>query len=231
MSGSLTPAPKDFHMQNISSKALALAAADQIVSERFSYAHGVTTFAKYLDFLDYRTTAHLAGHLASRVKSSSGKQRRLAIVHLAKDDGLVISIPLNDPRTNEPCHVIVDFPIWLDLMESGADGAWFLNHKSLSQKAGQVRCGVPFKGSGKGPNLATVARIICNAKHGQQARLHDRNPLNLRRTNIFVLGQTNSPEGGKGRAKTDTRLELHPAVKARAALAGSRFDYERDDND
>ena len=213
-------------MHSQTSKTFAISAADHMVSSRFKAPYGASTLARYFDHLDYTTTAHLVKHHATRLKSISGTQRRASIIHFGEDGGLLIKIPIKDPRSNETVWVILNFPIWLDLMEMGSCGSWVLNYKSPTQRAAQVRTQVPFKGH-SGPHLATIARLIGNAKSGQQARLHDGNPLNLTRENIYILGNPNSAEGRKGFAKTDTCLALRQAVELRKAKAGARYDYQR----
>lgn len=207
-------------------QSYALAAADQMVSNRFSADYAISTLSEYFLHLDNVSTAHLADHHAARLNHISGKQRRTSIIHFGECGGLLTKVPINDPRTNETVLATINFPIWLDLMELGACGSWVLNYKSLTQRAPQVRTSVPFRGK-SGPNLATITRLIVNAKSGQQARLKDGNPLNLRRENIYIVGNPNTAGGRKGRAKTDTRMALRQAVDLRKAKGGAGYDYER----
>jgi hypothetical protein len=216
-------------MHNQSSRTFAIAAANQMIADRFQYAHGTSTVSEYLDHLDRRSTAHLSPPLAGRVTSKAGQQRRKALIQYDDVGMLVIGIPMNEPRTNETRHATLNFHIWLDLMECGVDGSWCYNHKSPEQRAGQVRCSVPFKGGGKSPTIATVARIIANAKCGQRAQLLDHDPFNLRRENIYVLNQVAGPDGCKGGATTNTREAMITAVDARSAMAGRNYDYDRED--
>lgn len=133
----------------------------------------------------------------------------------------IASVPLKDPRTGSTVYVEVELGILLDVIESGADGSWVLHYKSGTRKAAQVRTKVPK--TGVGPNLATVTRIIANAKFGQQARIKDHNPLNLRRSNIYIVGNPATTEGRAGTAKTDTRSQIERAVELRASFAGKPY--------
>lgn len=135
---------------------------------------------------------------------------------------LIIAIPVRDPRTDTDVWVETEFGIWLDVIESRADGAWKLDYKGSKQLTGQVRTKVPLQGRSSAANTA-VALIIVNAKAGQQARRHDSNPLNLRRDNLFLLGDPGTAEGKAGNAKTDTRALFRTHGDAREALAGQDY--------
>ncbi|MCF7699832.1 hypothetical protein [Loktanella sp. M215] len=213
-------------MQNQSTRSFAIAAADQMIADRFQCAYGTSTVSEYLDHLDHHSTAHLATHLACRVNRTAGQQRRKSEIRFDGDGRLVIGVPMNDPRTNKTRHATTDFLIWIDLMESGADGAWVYNHKTRDRRAGQVRCSVPLKGNRSGPDRAAVARIIANAKSGQRAQLLDHDPFNLRRANIYLLNQIAGTDGRKGFSKTDTLANMLDAVNARSALVGKNYDYD-----
>lgn len=102
---------------------------------------------------------------------------------------------------------IATFSEYLDLIEMGADAAWSYDHKGADRRVGQVRTQMPFANT-LTAHRAAFARLIVNAKTGQQARTLDRNPLNLRRVNLFLVGNPIGIEGRKGRAKTDTRAQL-----------------------
>lgn len=217
-------------MRNQFPRAFAMAAADQMISDGFHHTYGASTFAEYLDHIDSCSTAHLAPHLADGVKGTAGQQRRKSVIRFDHDGSLVIGLPMKDPRTGETRYATTDFLIWIDLMEIGANGAWYYNYKGSNQSAGQVRCSVPLKGGGIGPDRAAVVRIIANAKSGQQARLLDHDPFNLRQANINLLNHIESAEGCKCRAKTDTRMAILQVADTRSAMAGMNYDYDREDN-
>ena len=200
----------------------AISLANQMISERFGDLYGTHTWAEYRDFAHARATAHLAPHFAQRIdRYSTGEQRRN--IKLTIEDGYSLAaVPMKDPRTNLTVYAEVPFGILLDLIELGADGSWSLIYKSTKQKAAQVRLSVPLRGQ-DGPVTATVARIIANAKYGQQARLKDHNPLNLRRANIYIVGRPGTAEGRAGTAKTDTRSQIKRFAEDRASLAGKKY--------
>ncbi|NIZ09991.1 hypothetical protein [Pseudooceanicola sp. HF7] len=200
-------------MQNMTPRM----AADAIISTRFYSPYGVSTLSEYWDFVLRRATAHLAEHLARRVAGTSGKQRREARLFFDDDDTLCISIQMTDARTGEAVEAVTEFRVFLDILETGADGAWQYGNKEGDRKRGQVRIGVPMSERSR---KVPVGRIIANATKGQQARMEDGNPLNLRRANVYLVGK---PRG------CDTRSELQEKARFRADLAGSEFDYpERD---
>lgn len=62
--------------------------------------------------------------------------------------------------------------------------------------------------------------MIVNAKFGQQARMVDRNPLNLRAGNVFLSGNPETAEGRIGRAKTDSAAFLRGQTALRQTLTG-----------
>jgi len=214
-------------MQNIPHNTFTQAQVDAIVRGRFQTPYGISTLAQYLDLIDQRTTAHLARQLKERVLRSAGEQRRNAIIRIADDRQLIVEIPMNDPRSGRTLWAITEFPLWLDLLELGANGKWLFNYKSKNGRGGQVRVKTPMRRGAEG--LATVARVIVNAKAGQQARLHDSNPLNLRRSNLYLLGNPKGPEGKAGNAKKDTRAVLQEVAALRAALAGKNFSFSGDE--
>lgn len=207
-------------MKTINNRALAQSAADQIIAERFGKAYGITTHSEYLDHLDRITTAHLEHIAVARVIRTAGGQRRKSRI-VIENGQLLIYLPMNDARSDASVWAVLEYSIWLDLMECGANGAWFYAYKGTNRKAGQVRTKVPFSDS-KGTTNATIARMIVNAKTGQQARTQDGNPLNLRRGNLYIVGNPNVPEGRVGHAKTDTRAQIKAAAEVRAALAGKK---------
>lgn len=209
-------------MQHFKSSTFALAIADAMISDRFSKAYGVSTFADYLDLVDSRATAHLAPACALRVIAKTGQQRRQAVLNIENSTTVTISIPMNDPTKGSKVWATTELATWLDVIEAGADGAWMLNYGG-GGSAPSVRTAPPLVGSSKA-TLATISRIIVNAKAGQQARTSDGNPLNLRRSNLYILGQPRTCEGPKGGAKRDTRKHIEGQARTRAKLAGSNFE-------
>ena len=114
--------------------------ANQTISERFRDPYGTSTWAEYCDFAHTRATAHLAPHLAQRIdRHKTGEQRRNIKLTIDKDGVLVAAVPMNDPRAKSTVHAKVEFGVLLDLIECGADGSWYLNYKSETQRGGQVR--------------------------------------------------------------------------------------------
>jgi hypothetical protein len=209
-------------MQHIKSNTFALAIADAMIADRFSKTYGVSTFSEYLDLVDSRATAHLSPSCALQVLSKTGKQRRLAVLNLEHGTNVTISIPMNDPAKGTKVWATTELATWLDVIEAGADGAWMLNYGG-GGSAPNVRTVPPLVGSSKA-TLATISRIIVNAKAGQQARTSDGNPLNLRRGNLYIVGQPQTREGAKGSAKRDTRKHIQAHAQTRAKLAGSNFE-------
>lgn len=204
-------------MQNTPLKSFALTLANQMIAERFQRDYGITTWAEYLDHLDRRTTAHLPDHMAERVIRTAGQQRRDA--KLTIEDGLVIiAVPMNNPRTGETVWAELFLSTWLNVIECGADGSWLYNLKGAAQEKGQVRTHVPMSG-GEKMTLTTIARVIGNAKKGQQARMVDRNPMNLRSANVAVVGHPKTCDDVATKAKTDTRAKAREKLALRASLA------------
>ncbi len=110
------------------------------------------------------------------------------------------------------------FSTWLNVIECGADQAWFYAHKGETQAKGQVRTKLPLCDGDKVTNT-TIARVIGNAKVGQQARLLDRSPFNLRSGNVVVIGNPATAEGKAGNAKTPTRAHARDKLALQASLA------------
>lgn len=211
-------------MQHFSTSNLAAVIADDMVAQRFGNGRGIHTFVAYLDYIDARATAHLNLASARRVIASAGAQRRKARLILENGTAVVLALPMNNARTGETVWAEIDFSTWLNLIEMGADGAWFYAHKNHDQRAGQVRTTAPIASTTSNQNV-TVARLIVNAKAGQQARMVDRNPLNLRAGNVFLLGNPDSSEGRIGRAKTDSAALLREQTALRQSLAGRGFGF------
>lgn len=204
-------------MQTTTQNAFALAMADQMIADRFARDYHTTTFADYLDHLDRRTKAHLPDHMAERVIRTAGQQRRNARLSI-EDGAVLIAIPLHDARINATVWAELYLSTWLNVIECGADQAWFYAHKGEAQAKGQVRTHVPLS-HGERVTLTTIARVIGNAKPGQQARLLDRNPMNLRSGNVVVIGNPATAEGKAGNAKTPTRAHARDKLALRASLA------------
>lgn len=210
-------------MQNTPVKSFALTLANQMIAERFQRDYGITTLAEYLDHLDQRTTAHLPEHMAERVIRTAGQQRRNA--KLTIEDGVVIiAVPMNNPRTDETVSAELFLSTWLNVIECGADGSWLYNLKGDAQEKGQVRTSVPMSG-GEKMTLTTIARVIGNAKKGQQARMVDRDPMNLRSGNVSVVRNPKTCDDAADKAKTDTRAKAREKQALRASQA--KRDRER----
>lgn len=207
-------------MQHIKTSDLAYHIAESMIADRFARDYGITTVAAYLDLLDRRTTAHLTDDMADRVIRTAGNQRRMARLKI-EDGEVVISIPMKNPRTDATIWADLYLSTWLNVMECGADGAWFFAHKSAGRSDGQVRTKVPLLRDDKVTNT-TITRVIANAKVGQQARILDRNPLNLRSENIYLVGNPTTGEGKAGTAKTHTRIKARDKAALRASLAQKR---------
>jgi hypothetical protein len=210
------------HTDNTS---FALALADDMIATRFTVVYGTTNLSQYLDLIDARSTAHLCAGLSDRVRRTAGMQRRKARLSIAGGGTVIIAIPMNDARTNKTIWATMDFHTWINMIEIGADGALSFDRKSTERNDGQVRVNMPMRSMTTGTK-ATAARIIANAKPGQQARMLDRNPLNLRNDNIYVVGNPAGIEGWAGTAKTDTRSQVGAQAEYRASLAGKDFDWK-----
>lgn len=218
-------------MQHYSTSDFARALADKMIRERFGRAYGVDTFDGYLNLIDARQTQHLADALADRVIGTAGKQRRKIELTLEDATAVIVNIPMNDPR--RPGAVIwaqTELGIWLDLIEIGADGAWHFAYKSERRADGQVRTTVPmWRTATATANKVAIARLIANAKPGQQARTRDHNALNLRRANVFIVGNPATCEGRVGTAKNDSAALIREQAALRQSLAGADFDFNGND--
>jgi hypothetical protein len=196
--------------------------ADAMTAARFAAPYCVKTWDDLCDRLDRRTTAHLNGHLRMQVIGTTGTQRRRITFTIEDGATLIAAIPMNDPRTGTEVWAKIEFGDLLDVLRSGADGAWKMDHKGSDQRGGQVRTKVPLQGRASASNVA-VARIILKAQKGQQARRHDGDPLNLRRPNLYLKGSPGTAEGKAGTAKTDTRAMLRDHAVILASLAGQDY--------
>lgn len=130
---------------------------------------------------------------------------------------VIIAVPMNNPRTDATIWAELYLSTWLNVIECGADAAWFFAFKTKDRGHGQVRMSVPRSSRDKTTN-ATIARIIANAKVGQQARILDRNPLNLRSENVYLIGDPRTPDGMASHAKTETRAHVRGKAALRATL-------------
>jgi hypothetical protein len=223
-----TPATKEYPMQHINTLNFALSIANDMISTRFGQKYGVHTFTAYCNLIDQRSTAHLNAHMAQKVRNSAGLQRLKSRLIIDEAATLIIAIPMNDLHSDTTVWAELEFAQWLDLMEMGADCAWAYSHKGKDRLAGQVRTHAPIASTASNTPV-TIARLIVNAKRGQQARTLDRNPLNLRRANLYLVGNPNTVEGAAGRAKTDTVEHLQKQAERRAANAGKNFGMGSDD--
>lgn len=207
-------------MQHIIVPVSHLAPFDSMIAERFARSYGITTLDEYLDLIDSRTTAHLNNWAADRVLRTAGQQRRSA--RLSIEDGIAfIAIPMNNPRTGTITWAKLYFSTWLNVIECGADNAWHYALKARDQNKGQVRTAIPMSRGDRVTNT-TIARIIANAKVGQQARVLDGDPMNLRSENVYLLGNPSTAEGKAGRAKTHTRLHSRDKLALRTSLSKRR---------
>ncbi|MCF6234520.1 MAG: hypothetical protein L3J36_15670, partial [Rhodobacteraceae bacterium] len=108
---------------------------------------------------------------------------------------------------------------WVNLMELGATYAWSYNIKGKYRGKGQVVTQVAFQGG----RHETIARLIGDAGKGQQARMRDSNPFNLRWSNIRIDGDLTTAEGRVGTANSDARSRMWDGSKTRSSLAGKRY--------
>lgn len=217
-------------MQNYPNYTFAKAMADDMIAARFGRDYGARTLAAYLDLIDRRSTVHLDDHMARRVRETAGAQRRRARLWIEDTATVVIALPMHDVHTGATVWAEIDFRSWLNVIEMGADGAWFYAHKGKERRAGQVRTTAPLGSDATNKNV-TLARLILIAKPGQQARTLDRDPLNLRVTNLFLLGNLNTCEGRVGRAKTDSVALLLEHKARRQSLAGQGYGMNGDEGE
>ena len=207
-------------MQHYSTHDFARSLADRMIRERFGRVYGIETLDSYFDLIDARQTQHLADGHASRVIGTTGAQRRKVELTLEDAVTVIVNVPMNDPR--RPGAVIwaqTELGIWLDLIEMGADGSWFFVYKGKDRSDGQVVTKMPIwrtAATAKTP----IARLIANAKPGQQARTRDHNGLNLRRANVFLVGNSQTAEGRIGGARNDSRAVIGAQAAIRQSLAG-----------
>ena len=211
-------------MQYFSPSRLAIAIADDMIARRFGKKRGIHTFAAYLDYIDRRATAHLNEGTARRVIGTAGVQRRKARLNLENGTTVILGVPMNDAHRGSQVWAEIELSTWLNLIEMGADGAWFYAHKGQDRRIGQVRTNAPV-GSATSNKNVTVARLIVNSKARQQARMLDRNPLNLRTTNVYLLGNPDNCESRVWWSKTDTAALLREQAALRQGLVGCGFGF------
>ncbi|WBU54631.1 hypothetical protein [Paracoccus sp. SCSIO 75233] len=197
--------------------------ANQIIRERFANSHGVETLDEYLERIDALQTCHLSANQASRVIGTAGKQRRDAKLTIENGTSIIVNVPMNDPRRpGAKVWAQIELGIWLDLLEMGAINAWRFVGKGNGRTDGQVMTNVPMR-SAASTGKTAVVRLIVNAKPGQQARTLDHNPLNLRRSNIYLNGSPNWTDGGKKTAKTDSVALIREQAALRQSCAGKDY--------
>jgi hypothetical protein len=212
-------------MQQPNHSSFALAIADAMVAKRFKADYGITTFADYLDRVDRKATAHLPPKKAqSLLLKAGGRQRRLARLQIDGSGEVTISIPMRDPRSGKTLWAITELSTWFDVVENGADGSWMLNYSSATSTRPYVRTKPPLA-SLDSTNLANITRIITNAKARQHARTLDGNSLNLRRFNVYVVGQPKD-DGKLGKAKQDTRSQMQQQQAIRAERANKQLTFD-----
>lgn len=211
--------------------AFARDLAEQMIRERFSATYGVETFDAYLDLIDLRQTQHLSPGLADRVAATAGKQRRSIRLWLEDAVTVMARVPMNDPRRDgAQVWAEIEFAAWLDMIENGADGAWVLNYADKNDSRCYVRTCPPLSRSGT-CNLVTVGRLVANAGRGRSVRFRDRNPLNLRRTNLFIVGHPPTGESPTKGPKHDARALVANGAALRQSLAGADFDIPPADDE
>lgn len=207
---------------NSNQAAFAQALADQMVQERFGKIHGTNDLASYFDFVDARQTAHLNPQLAQRVIATAGAQRRR--IRLFLENGAVLAkIPMDDPRkSGATIWAVTELGDFFDLIENGADGAWFINYASKFDLKGYVKTAPPLSGRGTATTV-TVGRLIAGANKGRSVRFRDRNPLNLRRGNLFLFGNSRTCEGASRNCKHDAPALVKERSLARASFKGAGY--------
>lgn len=196
--------------------------ADQMTREQFRRPYGIESFAAYLDHVDARQTQHLTGGAAANALRSAGKQRRN--IKLAVENGatVVARVPMKDSqRPGALVWAEIELAALLDLWENGSDGAWFFDYAGGSKA--YVKTYAPLAGAGNVCNV-TLGRLVAGAGKGRIARFRDRNPLNLRRSNIFIVGNPVTTEGAAKGARHDARAVVAKGATLRRSLAGSDFD-------
>lgn len=187
----------------------AVRLVDEMILMHFGPRYGVTNTTEYWQHVHDSSTVHLTRDFAQRRKRTTGAQQE-SIVFTLEDNRPLAHVPMNDKRKGEVVYAILWADTLFNLIECGADGAWFLAYKGPKQSSPQVRTMVPFAGCG-GPTNATIARLIRGARRGQQASIIDHNPLNLRTENVRLV----KLDQRKGRAKADSRGVMRNAVDAR----------------
>lgn len=194
----------------------ARALADHMVKERFGTTYGTHDLASYLEFVDARQAAHLA---IKKVIRASAQRHAIRLV-LDNAGTLIARVPMKDPRRHgATLWAETEFATLLDLIENGADGAWCLNYSGKDDRKGYVKTSTPL--SSQGPaNTVTVGRLIAGAGKGRIVRFSDRNPLNLRRSNLFLMGDSKSPQGS---GKYDALSLVREKSRIKANLAGANY--------
>lgn len=197
--------------------------ADQMIRENFGNVHGVETFDEYLDLVDARQTQHLADGRAAHVQRTAGEQRRKARLIVENAGTVILRVPMKDCR--RPGALVwaeIELAAWLDLIENGADGAWFWNYSG--QGKGYVMTCPPMQRAPGVPTQVTLGRLVAGAGKGRIVRFRDRNPLNLRRSNLFIVGNPATVEGPVKGPKHDARTVVADSAALRQTFAGAGFD-------
>lgn len=130
-------------------------------------------------------------------------------------------------RPGEVVWAEIELAAWLDLIENGADGAWFRNYAGEGRK-GYVRTHPPMRGATSAPTQVPVGRLVAGAGKGRIIRFRDRNPLNLRRGNLFIVGNPSTCEGPVKGPKHDARGVMAKQKALRQTLDGADLDIPTD---
>lgn len=208
--------------QSFNHSAFAKVLADQMVKERFGSIHGTHDLGSYFDFVDARQTAHLSPQLAKQVKATAGAQRRRIKLSL-ENGGVIAKVPMKDPRSHgATIWAEIELGTLFDLIENGANNAWGINYASKIDRKGYVKTTTPLRSLGTATNV-TVGRLVAGANKGRSVRFIDRNPLNLRRNNLFVYGNPSTCEGGAKNCKHDARALVRERSRIRASLVGADY--------
>lgn len=164
---------------------------------------GIETLEAYCDLIDVEATGHLTG-----VNAQRRNRRPRAFVD---DRGeAVFLVPMSKAGT---AWATVNAADWFRLQEDGANGLWSLVNKTSRQ--------VRTYPAMIGPNRkhVRVGRLILGLGEGEVIRFLNRDPLDLRRSNLQA-----EPSGDPrpGNAKGPVRGGAARRNKARAE--GRRFD-------
>ena len=197
----------------------ARALADHMVKERFGATYGTYDLTGYFDFVDARQAAHLAVETVS----SASAQRRSIQITLDNAGDLIARIPLKDPRRHgATVWSETELGTLLDLIENGADGAWYLNYASPQDQKGYVKTAPPLGKQGTA-TVVTVGRLVAGAGKGRMVRFRDHNSQNLRRSNLFLVGTSPTYDDPAKRSKHDALSLVRRNSRIRESLAGANY--------